>query len=408
MTGFPLTGWRKSKTVLFLCAFCWSVPAGGASAQGSRFESLLEDAQRFIEQQSMAIEQQLERLGQPARPAAPLPTPPLPERNPHRRLPSAEAAPVAPTKPAERADTAQQPVAAAPEPAAAASDQASISSPERNPLRIESDKPAPPPHPSEIAAEDWTAGEIAAADAACDAALAGVVVSYDRMDPLREGICGAPAPVKLTSVGAAPAAEIDPPATLTCAMAVKLARWMEAIVQPAAREHLGEPVVRLRNVASYSCRNRYNTPGKRISEHANANALDIAAFETKSGKVITVLDQWDAKEEASDKPASEPDTPVISRHGTAAAATPAAVDGNSGSIKEPDESAPSGASADVLDAGSPEESGAKPVPESVFLHTVYEGACAMFGTTLGPKANAAHEDHFHVDMKDRTSGGYCE
>lgn len=33
-----------------------------------------------------------------------------------------------------------------------------------------------------------------------------------------------------------------------------------------------------------------------------------------------------------------------------------------------------------------------------FLRRVHEGACASFNVTLGPQYNAAHRDHFHVDM----------
>lgn len=36
-----------------------------------------------------------------------------------------------------------------------------------------------------------------------------------------------------------------------------------------------------------------------------------------------------------------------------------------------------------------------------FLHAVHEGACRIFGTTLGPEANEAHRNHFHLDMKER-------
>lgn len=34
-----------------------------------------------------------------------------------------------------------------------------------------------------------------------------------------------------------------------------------------------------------------------------------------------------------------------------------------------------------------------------FLRDVHEGACDLFGTVLGPEYNAAHRDHFHVDMR---------
>jgi hypothetical protein len=33
-----------------------------------------------------------------------------------------------------------------------------------------------------------------------------------------------------------------------------------------------------------------------------------------------------------------------------------------------------------------------------FLRLVHKGACASFNVTLGPEYNAAHRDHFHVDM----------
>jgi hypothetical protein len=38
-------------------------------------------------------------------------------------------------------------------------------------------------------------------------------------------------------------------------------------------------------------------------------------------------------------------------------------------------------------------------PAGAFLRDVHEGACDLFGTTLGPDYNAAHRDHFHVDMR---------
>jgi hypothetical protein len=38
---------------------------------------------------------------------------------------------------------------------------------------------------------------------------------------------------------------------------------------------------------------------------------------------------------------------------------------------------------------------------AAFLHEVHAGACAIFGTTLGPEANESHKNHFHLDMKER-------
>lgn len=40
----------------------------------------------------------------------------------------------------------------------------------------------------------------------------------------------------------------------------------------------------------------------------------------------------------------------------------------------------------------------KATPEGKFLHTAHDGLCDWFNLTLGPDYNAAHADHFHVDM----------
>lgn len=37
-------------------------------------------------------------------------------------------------------------------------------------------------------------------------------------------------------------------------------------------------------------------------------------------------------------------------------------------------------------------------PEAKFLKAVHGGACDIFSVTLGPEYNAAHADHFHLDM----------
>lgn len=42
--------------------------------------------------------------------------------------------------------------------------------------------------------------------------------------------------------------------------------------------------------------------------------------------------------------------------------------------------------------------------EAKFLKKVHSGACDLFSVTLGPDYNAAHRDHFHMDMGP---GGTC-
>jgi len=43
-----------------------------------------------------------------------------------------------------------------------------------------------------------------------------------------------------------------------------------------------------------------------------------------------------------------------------------------------------------------------------FLREAHQAACRIFGTVLGPEANSAHKNHFHVDMADRKGFTICE
>ena len=46
--------------------------------------------------------------------------------------------------------------------------------------------------------------------------------------------------------------------------------------------------------------------------------------------------------------------------------------------------------------------------ERHFLRIVHTDACQEFETVLGPEADSAHRDHFHLDLQTRRSGGaYC-
>lgn len=110
-----------------------------------------------------------------------------------------------------------------------------------------------------------------------------------------EGLCGAPAPILLKSLGSDPKVAIDPPATVTCPLAKALKTWLDQTVQPKAETLLGSPVVKLHSAGSYACRNRYGNPYQPLSEHALANALDIREFVLASGESITVLDDWPKK-----------------------------------------------------------------------------------------------------------------
>jgi hypothetical protein len=44
----------------------------------------------------------------------------------------------------------------------------------------------------------------------------------------------------------------------------------------------------------------------------------------------------------------------------------------------------------------------------LFLRGAHRAACQIFGTVLGPEANSAHKNHFHVDMAERKHQAICE
>lgn len=120
----------------------------------------------------------------------------------------------------------------------------------------------------------------------------------------------------------------------TCPLAAAWVLFEREVLQPAAQAQFGQPVVAVRHLGSFACRNLYGRAEGRRSEHATANAVDLAGFVLADGKQIRVLRDW-------------------SRATT---------------------------------------------PEATFLRDVHAGACRFFDVVLGPGYNAAHRDHFHLDM----------
>jgi hypothetical protein len=57
---------------------------------------------------------------------------------------------------------------------------------------------------------------------------------------------------------------------------------------------------------------------------------------------------------------------------------------------------------------SPPVPNAAPDRTAEFVRNVHDDACSIFGTVLGPEANDAHKNHFHLDMKKRRHAAICE
>lgn len=118
---------------------------------------------------------------------------------------------------------------------------------------------------------------------------------------------------------------------VTCPVASALQGWARYGVDRAARQILGSPLARIETMGSYSCRNVAGT--NRLSAHATANAIDVAAFRLADGRRISILGDWNSP--------------------------------------------------------SPQT--------RAFLRTVRDSACKRFGTVLTPEYNAAHRDHLHLE-----------
>ena len=118
---------------------------------------------------------------------------------------------------------------------------------------------------------------------------------------------------------------------VTCPVANTFAQWARFGVDRAARQILGSGLARIETMGSYSCRTVAGT--QRLSAHATANAIDVAAFVLENGQRVSVLQHWDNGSQA----------------------------------------------------------------ERQFLRVVHGSACKRFGTVLGPDYNQAHRDHLHME-----------
>lgn len=125
--------------------------------------------------------------------------------------------------------------------------------------------------------------------AACRAILAQGGIEYAEA-PATAGQCGLTDAVTLTS-GLAPLTPAEAP--MTCREALAFGIWERQVVQTAAFDEFGQAVVGIDHYGSYACRRQYGQTAGPISEHATANAIDVAAFRLADGRVISVALDWD-------------------------------------------------------------------------------------------------------------------
>ena len=82
------------------------------------------------------------------------------------------------------------------------------------------------------------------------------------------------------------------PVQVSCPMAAALYLWGREVVTPAAARHLGAQVTRIEHLGTYACRRVNGGAVGRPSQHATANAVDVAGFRLSNGRRVSVLSDW--------------------------------------------------------------------------------------------------------------------
>jgi hypothetical protein len=124
--------------------------------------------------------------------------------------------------------------------------------------------------------------------AECRAVLDRSDVAFTALEPTGEGPCARP---DRTRLGRYPLAPDTPP--VTCPVAAALEIWRRDSLAPAARRFMGSEIKRIEHLGAYSCRRIYGGSEGPWSEHATANAIDIAGFVLADGQRISVLRDWE-------------------------------------------------------------------------------------------------------------------
>ncbi len=122
----------------------------------------------------------------------------------------------------------------------------------------------------------------------CRAALASSDLTWTPLPDRSSDVgCGLTDAVRLTDAGP----DIGEPLTATCRLAVAWALFERHELQPAARAEMGADVTGIGHYGTHVCRNIAGSA--RRSEHATANALDIASLTLSDGRTVSVRRHWD-------------------------------------------------------------------------------------------------------------------
>ncbi len=132
----------------------------------------------------------------------------------------------------------------------------------------------------------------------CTTLLRQAGVRFERLANRHDGPqCGYDHAVRFARGGALAIGYRPADLGTNCAVAAGLALWEWHVVQPAALRRFGQRVRSIEHFGSYSCRRMYGRDSGDWSEHATANAVDIAGFTLEDGTRISILRDWEDGED---------------------------------------------------------------------------------------------------------------
>ena len=85
---------------------------------------------------------------------------------------------------------------------------------------------------------------------------------------------------------------------MTCRLALSYAFWDRHVLNPAAQTVMDSQVARVEHYGVFACRNVYGRSEGRRSEHASANALDVAAIVLEDGQRLSVVGDFTDENDA--------------------------------------------------------------------------------------------------------------
>ena len=140
--------------------------------------------------------------------------------------------------------------------------------------------------PPEFREPDAVPRTMPQSEVACRRELKRLGATFQDMPAVGNGkSCGIDYPVKLSELSGDIA--MKPAATLSCQMALQVAKWTKYELGPSTRRRYFTGVKAIHQGSSYSCR---RIAGSRsMSEHSKGNALDVMRIELDNGKNIGVV-----------------------------------------------------------------------------------------------------------------------